>query len=70
MHSKGDIVLAKLGTEIAEIIFPDFKYKWLGKEFEINLPKELDFRNEGKNADKIRELSKNDNRVVVIFIFI
>lgn len=54
-----------LGCYLAEWLFPDFKYKWLAKEFQINLPKEIDFINEGKNADKIRELFKNDTRVVV-----
>jgi aarF domain-containing kinase len=54
---------------VAEMIFPDFKYKWLGKEFEINLPQEIDFHNEGRNADKLRNMLKNDERVVIPKIF-
>ena len=54
-----------LGCYLAEWLFPEFKYKWLAKEFQINLPHEIDFNNEGKNADKMRELFKDDPRVVV-----
>lgn len=54
-----------LGCYLAEWLFPEFKYKWLAKEFQINLPHEIDFNNEGKNADRIRELFKDDPRVVV-----
>jgi len=34
--------------------FPDFKLLWLAEETKKNLPKELDFLHEGKNADKMR----------------
>jgi len=57
-----------LGCYLAEWLFPEFKYKWLAKEFQINLPQEIDFNNEGKNAEKIREFFKDDPRVVVNFV--
>ena len=66
-HCPGDIAMVKLGCAAAEIFFPEFKYKWLGKEFETNLPNEIDFRNEGKNAEKIAHLLKDDDRIVVKF---
>jgi predicted unusual protein kinase regulating ubiquinone biosynthesis (AarF/ABC1/UbiB family) len=62
-------MMVKLACYMAELIFPDFKYRWLGKEFETNLPKEIDFRNEAQNAEKIRYLLRDDNRIVVRFIF-
>lgn len=37
----------------------------MSNEFETNLPKECDFRLEGKNADKIRELLKDEKNVVI-----
>jgi len=33
--------------------FPDFEFTWVVPEFERNLLKELDFVNEGKNAEKV-----------------
>jgi aarF domain-containing kinase len=64
-HCPGDILTVKIGCALSEFIFPEFKYKWLGKEFDTNLPKELDFRNEGKNADKLRKLLEKDIRIVI-----
>lgn len=32
--------------------------KWLAEEMRINLPLELDFLNEGKNCERIREMFK------------
>lgn len=34
-------------------VFPDFKMQWLVEESKKNLPIELDFLNEGKNAEKV-----------------
>jgi aarF domain-containing kinase len=68
-HVKGDIFTVKLGCYIAEMLFPDFKYKWLGDEFASNLPKELEFTREGKNADKLRELFKDDPKLVIPKVF-
>lgn len=40
----------------AALIFPDFKLLWLVDETKKNLPRELDFLHEGKNADMLRTL--------------
>jgi len=32
--------------------FPDFRFEWLVKETKRNIPLELDFHNEGLNAEK------------------
>lgn len=34
-------------------VFPDFKMQWLVDETKKNLPTELDFEHEGRNADKV-----------------
>ena len=68
-HCPGDILTVQIGCALSEFIFPEFKYKWLGKEFQTNLPKELDFHNEGRNAEKIKFLLKDDKRVVIPKIF-
>jgi len=36
-------------------IFKDFNFQWLVDESKRNLPKELDFRLEAENAQKIKE---------------
>lgn len=50
---------------MAEKFFKDFKYAWLANEFRVNLPKEIDFKEEGENAEKIRKIFENDERVIV-----
>jgi aarF domain-containing kinase len=52
-------------TQLAEIVFPGFKYKWYGQELNKMLPKELDFTGEAKNAKKTGELFKNNNNIRV-----
>lgn len=42
--------MVDLGIKVASIVFPEFKYQWLGKEFRLNLPKETDFRLEASNC--------------------
>lgn len=37
-------------------VFPDFKMQWLVDETKKNLPIELDFEHEGRNADKVSGL--------------
>lgn len=50
--SKGDIFSLETAVRTAERIFPDFSFGWLANEIAPNLPKELDFQNEGRNAEK------------------
>eukprot|EP00340_Litonotus_pictus_P007524 CAMPEP_0170515756 /NCGR_PEP_ID=MMETSP0209-20121228/2146_1 /TAXON_ID=665100 ORGANISM="Litonotus pictus, Strain P1" /NCGR_SAMPLE_ID=MMETSP0209 /ASSEMBLY_ACC=CAM_ASM_000301 /LENGTH=415 /DNA_ID=CAMNT_0010800387 /DNA_START=251 /DNA_END=1498 /DNA_ORIENTATION=- len=68
-ESKGDIFLIKQATAIGEYLFTDFKYKWLGYQFETNLLKELDFRREGKNADRLRNIFDYNKQIVVPKIY-
>lgn len=50
--SKGDIFSLETAVRTAEKFFPDFSFGWLADEIAPNLPKELDFQNEGRNAEK------------------
>ena len=40
-------------------IFPTFKFLWLAEETEKNLPIELDFINEAKNIEKVKNIFQN-----------
>lgn len=37
-------------------IFPDFSFLWLADEMKRNLPLELDFENEGRNAERVQRM--------------
>lgn len=52
---KGDINLAKIFLKIIAVIFPDFEYGWIGEQFDKNIPRELNFRLEGKNCQRCAE---------------
>lgn len=41
-------------------LFPQFRLQWLVREFNNNLPSELDFRSDAQNAQKMRHLFKGD----------
>lgn len=60
-----DITIVTIGCYLAEWFFPDFKYQWIANELKTNLPYEMIYNEEGKNAEKIRNLFKEDKRVVV-----
>lgn len=56
-HSYVDMKTMELLVRAAAAIFPDFKLLWLVEETKRNLPRELDFLHEGKNADLLRNLT-------------
>lgn len=37
-------------------LFPDFALMWLVEEAKKNMPLELDFLNEGRNAEKVADM--------------
>lgn len=37
-------------------LFPDFAFMWLVEEAKKNMPLELDFLNEGHNAEKVAKM--------------
>lgn len=44
---------------VTSFVFPDFKFDWLVNESKRNIPQELDFIREGKNAEKVKSLFSN-----------
>lgn len=52
-HSFIDIVTMELLVKIVDRVFPEFSFLWLAEETKRNLPLELDFVNEAKNAERV-----------------
>lgn len=50
-------------------VFPDFEMQWLIDETKRNIAKELDFVQEGRNAERVAELFKNYTWLKVPKIF-
>ena len=46
--------------------FPEFEFTWLGEEMRVNLPKELDFTNEARNAKMASNNFKNSKTSLYI----
>lgn len=42
-------------------MFPDFAFMWLVEEAKKNMPLELDFLNEGRNAEKVADMLRQFN---------
>lgn len=55
-NSYVDIKTMSALVKLTSLVFPDFKFQWLVDETKKNIPRELDFTQEGKNAEKIRKL--------------
>jgi aarF domain-containing kinase len=57
-----EVYLLDVLISVTEWFFPAISLKWLVREFKINLPIELDFLNEGKNAETLARhfSSRND----------
>jgi aarF domain-containing kinase len=66
---RGDIVALHTVVQALEFFFEDFNFGWIADEIAPQLPKELDFHNEGKNAEKassFMQKRQNKNNDVVI----
>ena len=52
--SRGDIISLNMAVQWIEWIFTkqEFSFRWLAEEMAPNLPKELNFRHEGQNAER------------------
>mmetsp|Transcript_7274 Transcript_7274/g.11048 ORF Transcript_7274/g.11048 Transcript_7274/m.11048 type:complete len:655 (+) Transcript_7274:148-2112(+) len=49
--SKGDLLALEYAVRIVDRLFDEFKWGWIVDEIAPNLPKELDFQHEGRNAE-------------------
>uniref|UniRef100_A0A6Q2XJP7 AarF domain-containing protein kinase 1 n=1 Tax=Esox lucius TaxID=8010 RepID=A0A6Q2XJP7_ESOLU len=52
-QSSKDIVVMEALVNMVHWLFPDFAFMWLVEEAKKNMPLELDFLNEGRNAEKL-----------------
>lgn len=55
-NSRVDMTTMEYLVKIVSWVFPEFKFQWLVDESKKNIPQELDFAQEGKNAERIAEL--------------
>ncbi|CAL9686521.1 unnamed protein product [Knipowitschia caucasica] len=55
-QSSKDILVMEVLVRAVHWLFPDFAFMWLLEEAKKNMPLELDFLNEGKNAEKVAKL--------------
>uniref|UniRef100_A0A6G1SCL8 Putative aarF domain-containing protein kinase 1 n=1 Tax=Aceria tosichella TaxID=561515 RepID=A0A6G1SCL8_9ACAR len=55
-HSYVDMTTMDIMVQIIAKLFPNFSFLWLAESTKKNIPQELDFRHEGRNADKTRRL--------------
>ncbi|XP_029139302.1 uncharacterized aarF domain-containing protein kinase 1 isoform X6 [Protobothrops mucrosquamatus] len=78
-QSSKDILLMEILVLVVKQIFPDFEFMWLVDEAKKNLPVELDFLNEGKNAEKVAymlrcfdflKISRNLGKIYSEMIFV
>ncbi|KAL2789646.1 aarF domain-containing protein kinase 1 isoform f, partial [Daubentonia madagascariensis] len=58
-QSSKDILLMEVLVLAVKQLFPDFEFMWLVDEAKKNLPLELDFLNEGRNAEKVAQMLKH-----------
>lgn len=55
-HSLVDMTTMDVLVNVIAKLFPNFSLLWLAETTKKNIPLELDFRHEGRNADKTRHL--------------
>lgn len=50
-----DLLLTRFTFKTLKRFFPEYDLTWLSDEMEVSLPKELDFREEGENANRMKD---------------
>jgi aarF domain-containing kinase len=50
--SKGDLLALESIVRVIDRVFDEFKWGWIVDEIAPNLPKELDFKHEGRNGER------------------
>ncbi|KAM9202242.1 aarF domain-containing protein kinase 1 isoform 2-T2 [Dugong dugon] len=58
-QSSKDILLMEVLVLAVKQLFPEFEFMWLVDEAKKNLPLELDFLSEGRNAEKVAQMLKH-----------
>lgn len=57
-------------VKIVSWVFPSFNFQWLVDETKRNIPKELDFRQEANNTEKVRHMFSHLQWLKVIIVLI
>ncbi|XP_075049593.1 aarF domain-containing protein kinase 1 [Mixophyes fleayi] len=55
-QSSLDICIMEVLLRVVKKVFPQFEFMWLVEEAKKNLPRELDFLNEGRNAERMADM--------------
>ncbi|KAJ3612904.1 hypothetical protein NHX12_019161 [Muraenolepis orangiensis] len=55
-QSSKDILVMEVLVRAVHWLFPDLAFMWLVEEAKKNMPLELDFLNEGRNAEKVAQM--------------
>ncbi|XP_041828248.1 aarF domain-containing protein kinase 1 isoform X4 [Melanotaenia boesemani] len=55
-QSSKDIMVIEVLLKAVHWLFPDFAFMWLVEEAKKNMPLELDFLNEGQNAERVADM--------------
>lgn len=64
-HSFVDIHTMDFLVRVVNYVFPQFEFMWLAEEMRKNLPLELDFIQEGQNAEKVANMLANLSQVKI-----
>lgn len=55
-NARVDLKTMEVLVKFVSWLFPEFRFQWLVDETKKNIPKELNFKEEGENAEKISRL--------------
>lgn len=55
-NSKVDMKTMEYLVKLMSMVFPEFKFQWLVNESKKNIPQELNFAQEGQNAEKMAKM--------------
>ncbi|XP_017772588.1 PREDICTED: uncharacterized aarF domain-containing protein kinase 1 [Nicrophorus vespilloides] len=55
-NSRVDMKTMEILVKVVSWVFPEFKFQWLVDETKKNIPQELDFELEGRNAEKVARM--------------
>lgn len=58
-NSRVDLKTMEVLVKIMSWVFPEFKFQWLVDETKKNIPQELNFVQEGHNAEKVAKMFQN-----------
>mmetsp|Transcript_18169 Transcript_18169/g.35692 ORF Transcript_18169/g.35692 Transcript_18169/m.35692 type:complete len:624 (+) Transcript_18169:219-2090(+) len=68
-QTRGDLATLRMLTDFVGYWFPNFAYSWLTPEFTDDMTLELDFIQEGRNGERLREMFSNRADVYVPKVF-